>query len=144
MAKFHGSLSYFELQDAGGTVRNLSAHITDIDGLPGNIDIADVTGMGGSTSRSKIGGLKDAKISLKGTFDDTASTGSDAVLSGIYAMATPAARTFAYGPKGNTTGFPKYSGSAFLSNYTLRSGVDSRVEFTAELDVSGGVTIGVF
>lgn len=139
MSKYSGKLSIFTIADAGSTVRDISADITSVDGLPGDAAMLDTTSFG-ATAKTKLGGLRDAKVTVKGFFNDTASTGSDAVLSGIVGLS----RAFVYGPSGSTTGMRKYSGNALLATYKLSSPVAGMVTFQADFELDGPVTVGTY
>ncbi|MCI0887524.1 MAG: hypothetical protein J4N30_04890 [Chloroflexi bacterium] len=141
MPFFDSKVSKFLLDDLGGTQRNLSAFITEVRGLPGARLLNEVTALGDSGARF-IPGLEDVVISLAGIFDDTATSGPDAVLGPLRTHTS--AVDFEYGPEGSTTGDVKYSGTCWLAQYDLRSRVGSLVEWTASLQVEGAVARGAF
>jgi hypothetical protein len=134
MAFDHGSKAYLGVDDSGDTLRDLSAYLTST-GLPQSADTAEVSTLG-NTSKSYVPGLKDATIPLEGPWDPTV----DGYLSGILATE----RDFEYGPQGNTGGYVKYSGRAILTSYEVGTGVDDAGTFSAELQVTDGVTRGTF
>ena len=140
MAFFDSRDAVFKIDDTGGTIRNLSAYITDIGGLPGPRNLNEVTALGDTGTKS-IPGLEDVTISLSGIFDDTATTGPDAVFGAL--RTNTAAVDFEYSPKGATTGFVKYSGTCWVETYEVGASVGSRVEFSVSLKVEGAVTKGV-
>ncbi|MCH8826396.1 MAG: hypothetical protein IIB16_05505 [Chloroflexi bacterium] len=141
MPFFDSKVSKFLLDDLGGTQRDLSAFITEVRGLPGARLLNEVTALGDSGARF-IPGLEDVVISLAGIFDDTATSGPDAVLGPLRTHTS--AVDFEYGPEGSTTGDVKYSGTCWLAQYDLRSRVGSLVEWTASLQVEGAVARGAF
>ena len=141
MPFFDSKVSKFLLDDLGGTQRDLSAFITEVRGLPGARLLNEVTALGDSGARF-IPGLEDVVISLAGIFDDTATSGQDAVLGPLRTHTS--AVDFEYGPEGSTTGDVKYSGTCWLAQYDLRSRVGSLVEWTASLQVEGAVARGAF
>src|SRR5579859_3548094 len=103
--KSHGKNANFQITDAGGTIRDISVDVSDVDGLPGASEVAESTGLG-ATAKSYLGGLNDVKFTVKGQFDDTLLTGSHTVLSGIRGVS----KAFQYGPAGTSVGFVKITG----------------------------------
>lgn len=141
MAAAHGKDSYFSVEDsAASTLRNISPYIKTIDFNRSN-DSNDTTTKGaeGHTYRP---GLTDGEISIDGLWDDTASTGSQTVLSTLVGIETTVG--FEYGPEGNTSTMVKYSGECILTSYVESSPVDDMVAFNATFKISGDVTIGAF
>ncbi|MHB8409843.1 MAG: hypothetical protein ACYDHY_17450 [Acidiferrobacterales bacterium] len=138
--KIHGSKANIQITDSAGTLRDISADVTDISGLPGATEVADSTGLG-STAKTFITGLNDVKFALKGQYDDTALTGSHTVLSGIRGQG---AKAFQYGPSGTAVGGVKITGSAILTDYTVNSPIGGITTFSASFQGSGDVTFGVF
>ena len=141
MAFFDSKVAKFLLDDTGGTQRDLSAYLTDVRGLPGRRELNEVTALGDGGARF-IPGLEDVAIALSGIFDDTATTGPDAVLGPLRTHS--AAVDFEYGPEGSGTGDVKYSGTCWVLAYDLRSRVGNAVEWTATLQVEATVTRGTF
>jgi hypothetical protein len=133
MAKVHGKDSFFELNSV-----ELSAFLTEIS-VSRSGDVAEASTMGDS-AKEYMPGLKDATISISGRWDDTASTGPDAVLSA--ALGTEVA--FEYGPEGDDSGDIKHSGNCIVTAYNVSSSIGDVVAFTAEMQVTGAVTVGTF
>jgi len=140
--KIHGSKGSIMITDGGGVLRDISADVTDISGLPGTSEVADSTGLG-STAKTFITGLNDVKFSLKGQYDDTALTGSHTVLTSIRGAG---AKAFQYGPSGAVaaSGTVKITGSAIMTDYTVNSPIGGITSFSASFQGSGDVTFGVF
>jgi hypothetical protein len=141
MAFFDSKVSKFLIDDTGSVQRDLSAYINDVGGLPGPRNLNEVTALGDSGAKF-IPGLEDVAITLAGIFDDTATSGPDAVLGPLRTHAS--AVDFEYGPEGLSTGDVKYSGTCWVLAYDLRSRVGNRVEWSATLQVEGTVTRGTF
>lgn len=141
MANFAAETQFFSIADTGGTERNISPYITSIAGLPGTRELRDVTALG-ATGRSRFPALQDSRITLEGFYTDDVAPGADAVLGPLRTDTT--ARTFKYGPKGNTAGFPRYTGTCFVENYELTGQVGNMVTWRAELGVHGAVTRDTF
>jgi hypothetical protein len=141
MAFFDSKVSKFLLDDTGGSQRDISAFITEVRGLPGARLLNEVTALGDSGARF-IPGLEDVVILLAGLFEDTATSGLDAILGPLRTHTS--AVDFEYGPEGSTTGDVKYSGTCWVAQYDLRSRVGSQVEWVCALQVEGTVARVVF
>jgi hypothetical protein len=141
MAFFDSKVSKFLLDDTGGSQRDISAFITEVRGLPGARLLNEVTALGDGGARF-IPGLEDVVILLAGLFEDTATSGLDAILGPLRTHTS--AVDFEYGPEGSTTGDVKYSGTCWVAQYDLRSRVGSQVEWVCALQVEGTVARGVF
>ena len=142
MALFDSSKSKFLVTDSGGTAnRDLSTFITEISGLPGARNLNEATALGDSGATFHPG-LENVTISISGHFDDTATTGPEAVLGPL--RTHTAAVAFSYGPKGSTSGFLKYSGTFWVTELAVDSSVGSLVAWSSSLQVEGTVTRGTF
>ncbi len=141
MAKFNSKSSVFQITDTGSTLRNISAYMSSIDGVPGERELSEVTALGDG-GRKYIGGLENVVITIEGHFDDTATTGPDAVLGPLRVDDT--ARAWDYGPEGTASGSVKYSGTMRLRRYELSSRVGDIVGWRAEIQVDGTVTRGTY
>lgn len=81
MAYAFGRASRFRIADAGGVIRDLSAYITEVSGLPGGRALNEVTALGDSGARF-IPAAESVAFTLRGLFDD-AQSGPDSVLGGL-------------------------------------------------------------
>lgn len=130
----HGKSTDFQIDDTGGTIRDISNTLTSVD-FPETIDTAETTAFG-STSKSYIVGLRDATISVSGIWDATVDS---------YFIGTePASRSFVYGPAGSTSGNVKYSGECILTSFSISNPVGDVVTFSADFQVTGDVTRGTY
>lgn len=139
MAFFDSKSAYFEINDGG--VRNLTSFITSIDGLPGDPGNLDATVLG-DVGAQDDGTFPDVTFTIEGLYDDTATTGPEAVLGALWASHADA--TFAYGPKGSTAGFLKYSGTIKVATFNLTTRVRNKQAFSCALHVQGAVARGTF
>ena len=134
--------SYIEIDDAGGTPRNLSPYVAEVDPVGRLVSARDVTGLN-DTSRQVIAGIEPPQeFTLRGFFDDTPATGPDAVLAGIVGKAV----TVSYGPAGKSAGQRKITGEFLCLSYQVggqaAEGRDvGLVRFTARFRQSGPVTL---
>jgi hypothetical protein len=128
MAFVHSKSSTFSIDDSGGTPRDISAYVNNVQFNP-SASTADVTALS-DTSKAFIAGLKDCTISIEISWDATV----DEYLWGILGAA---AGTFSYSPDGGTT---TYSGECFCTSYTPASAVDNSVKGSATFQVTGTVS----
>lgn len=141
IARSHGKDLAFLVDDSGGTLRDISAHVTGVSGLPGSRALDDVTAAGDGGDKS-IPGLFSGQFTVSGWWDDTASTGSHTVLNGL--RTTTATSSFEYGPEGSASGDIKLSGECWLESLTYDAEVRGAVPFSATFKVDGTLTTGTF
>ena len=141
MAFFDSKASVFQITDTGVSLRDISAYITEVSGLPGPRNLHEVTALGDSGAKF-IPGLENVAVTLSGVYNDTATSGPDAVLGPLRTHTSAVA--FDYGHKGKTSGYPKYSGNCWVQTYEMGSKVRNRVEWSARLQVDGTVTRGTY
>ena len=133
MAFVHGKTAVFKIDNAAGSLQDISAYCDSVD-FPQTTETAEVTAFGDS-SKEYIVGLKDSTISISGSWDATA----DAILAALVDLGT-----FEYGPAGSTGGNVKYTGECILTSYSTSATVADKVTFAAEFQVSGAVTRTTF
>ena len=134
MAFVHGKDSSFKLDNASGSLTDISAFVNNVD-FPETADVAETSVLGAS-NKTYLVGLKDATIGLTGFFDATA----DAIFGAVIGQS--ATLSFEYSPEGTASGKIKYTGECILTNYALSSPVGDVVAYSADLQVSGAVTRG--
>ena len=128
----HGKNAAFKIDDSGGTLRDISDVLTDVS-ISRTADVAEVSAFSNS-SKAFVAGLKDATLTISGSFDATV----DGYLSGILGVEG----SFEFYPIGTTGGNPKASGEAICTSYDRTPDVGGAVTFTAAFQVSGDVTEG--
>jgi len=133
MAFVHGKGSLITIDDSGGTPRAITG--ADSVQLTQSGNPAEVTALG-DASKAFLAGLKDGKVSVSGSWDDTAAVGNDIVLGGIVGGA---AGTILYEPKGTGTS-PNYSFEALCTSYDIQTSVSDKVTFSADFQVTGAIT----
>lgn len=138
MAFANGTLEIFKIADSGAVSRDISAFCVDCALGRTAMDLKTTTF--GKLSETRIGGLKDGAIPVTGKWDPTATTGPDAVLSGIIGLVG----AWEYGPIGSTTTNPKYTGLALCTSYEITGKVDGMIEWKAQFVLSGDVTRGAY
>ena len=127
---FDSQLSVFQITDTGAQLRDISAYIVAVDGLPGPRELSEATTLNDS-SRKFHPTLENVVITLELLWSDDALVGSDTVL-GLLRTHT-AAVAFDYGPEGKTSGDIKYSGTALVRDYRILSRVGNMVTSRCEL-----------
>ena len=127
----------FKLDNAAGTLVDLSAFIDSVGGIANTTDMAETTSFG-SASKTFQGTLRNGdSISISGKWDSVLNTQFVALLG----LATSS--TFEYSPAGLTSGLPKVSGECFVASFEVSSAVADLVTFSASLQITGAVTHGV-
>lgn len=134
MAFVHGKSSVFKLDNASGSMTDISSFVNNVD-FPETADVAETSVLGAS-NKTYIVGLKDATIGLTGFFDATA----DAIFGAVIGQS--ATLSFEYSPEGTASGKIKYTGECILTNYALSSPVGDVVAYSGDLQVSGSITRG--
>jgi len=134
MAFTHGKDSVFKLDNASGSLTDISAFVNNVD-FPETADVSETTTLG-ADNKTYIAGLKDATISLSGLWDATA----DAIFGAVVGQS--ATLSYEYSPEGTASGKIKYTGEAILTSYAISSPVGEAVGYSADLQVSGAVTRG--
>lgn len=128
--------SAFKLDNAAGSLTDISAYVDSIGGISNTTDMLETTTFG-STSKTFIGGLRNGDtITVSGKWDTTLNTQMTALLG----LSTSS--TFEYSPAGTAASTPKVSGECFVVSYEVSSSVSDLVTWTASLQISGAVTWG--
>ncbi len=142
MAKTHGKDAIFKLADSGGVLRDISAHLVSLQGLPGAPDLHDVTGAGAASGRSYIRGLESIAFTARFVWDDAPTTGSWTVVSGL--RSSVATASFEFGPAGDDAGDVKISGECWLTRLSSPVDIGNATMLEAAFQVDGGVAVGTF
>jgi len=137
IARSHGKNSVFKIDDSGGVLRDISAHVKAVSGLPGGRALGDVTAFGDGGERS-LSGLVSASFTVTGVADSVATTGSLAVLNGL--RTTTATASFESSPGGTGTGQIKTAGECWLETLTFDADVTGPVPFSATFKLDGVTT----
>jgi hypothetical protein len=142
MAFSHGKGAAFSLDNATGTLTDISTYLDEIS-FPSSIETGETTTFQSpGAAKTYVPGLRDATFSLSGKFDPTV----DALFEGLIAAqaAGSAAADFAYGPAGSASAAVKYEGAAWVTGYDISTPVADVVTFSVDLQVTGQVTRGTF
>ena len=121
-----------------GTLTNLTSYVETISALGKEVDAIDVTAFADTAERVIAGIEKGQEFTIEGKFDDTATTGPDAVLAPLVGTLG----TWEWLPKGTAAGSRKFSGEALCIRYTVEGAVKDAVKFSAVFKVDGTVIVG--
>ena len=137
MTNFYESrISTLEIDDTGGTQRDLTAYLVSVDfSLVRNL--IDVTALG-DTGRKSIPGLQQSRFTAEFHWSEDADVGPDTVL-GPVAVHT-ASVDFEYGPEGNASGDIMYTGKCFVEDWRITSRVGTEITGAATFLVDGATT----
>ena len=133
---------------SGGSGVNLSTYTKEVNGLPGDIDLGDVT-VAGQVGHTSYPGLQKASFTTIHTFDDAAG-GSFTVLGSFQSLQQTYPTVpwgIIFGPKGTTGGFPKITCNALISKITMPIKVTDPNTFTVTWEMSAstsGVAVTTF
>lgn len=142
MAFSHGKGAAFALDNAVGTLTDISTFLDEVS-FPSSIETGETTTFQSpGSAKTYVPGLRDATFSLSGKLDPTL----DALVEGVITAqaAGSAAADFEYGPAGSASGAVKYSGAAWVTGYDISAPVADVVTVSIDLQVTGQVTRGTF
>jgi hypothetical protein len=136
MPFYHGKGLAFKIDSAAGSLQTLTSYVDSVD-LDSSVDVGDTT-TAGAEDKTFVSGQAEHSLSISGKWDDTATTGPDAVLDGLRGLETSS--TFEFGPGGSTAGKVKYTGECFMTGYKRSAPSGGVVTFTADFKITGAVT----
>lgn len=132
MAKYGSKDLKVEVDNSGGTLVDLSNYVTTINGISVEAILEEGTAMGDTWVEQLFTGNKQMPaITLGGFYDDTASTGPDAVLNAIGDTRTL---------KVTWGGTKTTSTEAIITSYVRTPAVKTLTKFSAVLTPTGAVT----
>jgi hypothetical protein len=138
MAFNHSKLTVFKIDNAGGTLQDISTYCNMVD-FPQELDEVETTTFG-ATSRTYVPGFADLKIKVGGNWDPTL----DTTLAGVYSAfraGTLTSVSIEYGPAGSTAGYVKKTAEAVMLSYGQKNDIKGVTEWDMELHVTGAVTV---
>lgn len=139
MAKYKvATNTVYKQDDKNGTLRDLTAYVDSLTSLGQEFMSLDVTSFGDGSERIIVGIEKSVEWSISGFFEDTATTGPDAVLAPLVGTQG----TFEYYPAGTASGRRKLSGECLCIFYRPKAEVKGRVEYEAGFKLDGAMTVG--
>ena len=122
-----------EFDNSGGTLVNMTAHVTEINGFSVQAVLEESTPFGVAWEESLFSGVKLADdVELTGFYDDTAATGPDVIFGGGLGQT----RTLQI-----TWGAAKTSSvEAIIAQYDRNPAVKESTKYTVTLKPTGAVT----
>ena len=123
---------------AGGALTAITSYVKEIDGVFREYDPLDNTHFSDSSERIIPGIEKSQEFSLRGAFEDTATTGPDAILS----TAVGTLLSFEWDPRGTAAGARKINMEVMVVSYKIMGQVKGQVSYEARLKQDGAATIG--
>jgi hypothetical protein len=128
--------SSFKLDNAAGTLTDISTYVDSVGGIANTTDMLDTTTFG-ATSKTFAPGLRNGDtITVSGKWDSTLNT----QITGLLGLSTSS--SFDYSPAGTTASLPKVTGECFVTSYEVSSAVADLVTFSMSLQITGAVTHG--
>jgi len=123
------------VDNESGTLTDISAQVTETDGIPLEYDQIEVGGFGTSV-KSYVSGRADAKTTLKGSWSSVI---HNMFKSAVGVDTTTKTVEFRYGNNAApTTGDPKISGEFIVTAYKVMAGLDGKQEFEVTLAIGAG------
>ena len=131
-----GRSSVIKVDNAAGSLQDLSAYVTDVSGINNTTAMIDTT-VFGNTSVAYTPGLRNGDtVTISGNYDSTPNTH----FTGLLGQSSTS--TIEYSPAGTTAGLPKVSFESWIVSYQVTSAVADVVKFVATFQVTGNVTWG--
>ena len=125
--------------------QDLSSYVTKLTMSLKGKALVDVTAMGDSGRTWASDELEDGSFSADFLYDDTATTGPWAALSGTDGRGATAAGTFTVGPQGTATGAPKIHGTCWLEDLPLEAGVGDMIRLGGvPFKIDGACTVATY
>jgi hypothetical protein len=133
MATTHGKGAAFWLDNAAGSLVNLSAFCDTVD-VSQSVDNAEDTTYSTAAHPAKgyLPGLKDATISIGGPWSGTLDRHMDAMLGRT--------GTYEAGPDGSAPGDVRYTAEGILTEYSGAIPVGDKITWTATIQSTGTLT----
>ena len=134
----HGSQDVVvAFDDSGGNVQTMTPYITEINGLDIEAITEESTAFGDTWMKNlAVGVSKGADVSLGGYYDDTATTGPDAIFNALPAGPATATRTLTITFATDKT----FSCEVIIVKYTRTLAFNALTKFTVLLRPSGTIT----
>jgi len=130
MAKQTGLGDYLAVDDSGGTARDISNDVTNVE-FTNAQNLLETTGLDKS-AMERIIGLSDGSVSISGIFNPAANK-SHAVF-----KTRTGTRTVTYAVGGNTSSNPKLEMEMLIDAYNVSRGTDGSSTWTADMSLQSG------
>ena len=130
MAKQSGLGDYFAVDNSAGSLKDISADVTNI-GVNVGQNLIDITGIDKSALERLIG-LGDGTFAISGVFNSASNMSHDVF------KTRSGTRTVDYKIGGNTSGNPYLTMECLVDSYNLTRGADGSLNWTAGLQLQSG------
>lgn len=125
---------------AGGALTVITSYVREIDGFGREFQSLDDTHFDDTAERIIPGIEVGQEFTLRGAFDNTATTGIDAILS----TAVGTLLSFEYGPAGTASGARKLNAEVMVLSYKPSGEVKGQVMYEARFKQDGAGTVGTY
>lgn len=137
----HSKLTVVKLDTSGGVLTDISTHCNECQ-FPRELDLLDVTTFG-ATSKQYLAGFADSTVTLGGPWTRALDNHMSPIFAAFKA-GTLSSVSIEYGPEGADSGDVKYTAELVMTNYEPGSSVQDPVEWSAEFQVTGDVTVATY
>lgn len=135
MAARKGLYTKIEVDNASAVLTDISAQVTETDGIPLEYDEIEVGGFG-TAVKSYIAGRAEAGVTIKGAWTSTI---HDMFKSAVGVDTSTKTVQFSYGNNAApTTGDPKISGEFVVTAYKVMASLDGKQEFEVTFAIGAG------
>lgn len=125
--------------------QNLSDYVTSLTMSLKGKALIDVTAMGDSGHTWASDELEDGSFNVDFLYDDTATTGPWAALSGTDGRGATAAGAFTIGPQGTAGSAPKITGNCWLEDLPLEAAIGDMMKLSGvPFKIDGACTVGTY
>ena len=123
---------------AGGTLNAITQYVKEMDMMGREYQALDDTHIDDTAERVIPGIELGQEFSLRGAFEDTATTGPDA----IFSTAVGTIFTYELNPKGTAAGARKFTTEVFVMSYKVSMAIRGEVNYEVRLKQDGTVVVG--
>lgn len=147
MAQVHSKNSIVKLDNAAGSLTDITCFVTEVSGVDVVIDTVDTTTLC-STGQTNVPGIQQSsKVTLTGAFDTD--TNADTLfrtlaVTNLGTLTDGSTVSFQFSPAGEDTGNPHYDVETWVTRYSPSAKVGDRVSFTLELTTNGPWSVTAF
>ena len=130
MGKQTGLGDMLQIDDSGGTARDISSDVGDY-GINIPQELVETTGLDKS-ARERITGMSDGDVTVNGYFNAASNKSHD-----VFKTRT-GTRTFDLRIGGNTSGYPKLAMEMQVASYAITRGTDGALTWSVTLNLADG------
>jgi len=127
-----GKNAIFKIDDRDGSLTTATGALSEV-GLSRSGSNAETTTLG-NDAKTRVSGLKDWKLSLKGEYDES--------YIDLFYYSLGEARSISYQPLGTGSGDPVITGEAIGSSFSVDISFDGDVKMNCDLEGTGVLTDG--